>query len=65
MLNTDESENKRFTNTLIVLLILMVTEHGACDHDRRKEIKILVTTYVGGGKKKTIKKEPYKILGLY
>ena len=52
MLNTDESENKRFTNTLIVLLILMVTEHGACDHDRRKEIKILVTTYVGGGKKK-------------
>ena len=44
MLNTDESENKRFTNTLILFSEIMVTEQGACDHDRRKEIKILVRT---------------------
>ena len=39
-----ESESKRFTNTLIFFFEIMATEYGACDHDPRKEIKILVKT---------------------
>ena len=37
-----ENKNKIFANISCFLSEFMVTDHGNCDHDLRKEIKILV-----------------------
>ena len=40
-----ENESKSFTN-ISTFFEIMVVEHGVCDHDLRKVIKILVKTFL-------------------
>ena len=41
-----ENENKSSTNISIFFFEIMVAEHGACNHDLRKDIKILVRPFL-------------------
>ena len=39
-----ENENRSFT-TISIFYEIIVAEHGVCDHDLRKEVRILVKNF--------------------